>query len=228
MSREISEGDRQEALGRANIHSPFLRDAIRARSEIVDAFLDRGAAAAAELALASEGRDLESTLRGKRQGVALAAALGDLSGELSLEAVTALLSGFADSAIDEAVRLAHVGARSRRRAGRLRGHRHGQARQQRAQLQLGRRSPAAVRSGNNAQAQPRRRWRGRGSGGPADHRNPAEAHRGWVRAASRSPAAAFARSHSDRAAGERGHFALRIERAAVGASGLHPGPSCRR
>jgi len=46
---------------------------------------------------------LERALRRRRHGLALAVALGDLAGELPLERVTALLSDFADAAIDEAV-----------------------------------------------------------------------------------------------------------------------------
>ncbi len=42
-------------------------------------------------------------MRRERSGLALAVALGDLSGELTLESVTRLLSDFADRAIDEAV-----------------------------------------------------------------------------------------------------------------------------
>src|SRR5438093_1081829 len=70
---------------------------------IADRFLSAGAEAAAELALAAESEDLEAELRRRRHGLALAVALGDLAGELSLEVVTRLLSDFADSAIDRAV-----------------------------------------------------------------------------------------------------------------------------
>ncbi len=63
-----------------------------------------GARAAAQLALESGGDGIDARLRRQRLGLALAVALGDLSGELSLEEVTRLLSDFADKAIDEAVR----------------------------------------------------------------------------------------------------------------------------
>src|SRR5260221_5394014 len=104
MSRESSTNDRTVALRRACEHSPFLRDSVNARPEIVDAFLTLGASAAANLALQSAGDDLGASLRRQRRGLALAVALGDLSGELSLEQVTGMLSDFADSAIDQAVR----------------------------------------------------------------------------------------------------------------------------
>src|SRR5262249_14771131 len=61
---------------------------------------------AAEQALSLDGDGLDAKLRRRRHGLALAVALGDLSGELPLEEVTRLLSDFADSAIDEAIRAA--------------------------------------------------------------------------------------------------------------------------
>jgi glutamate-ammonia-ligase adenylyltransferase len=106
MSRQISTVERADALRRANEYSPFLREAIRTRGEIAEAFSSEDAATAAQLALAADGKDLDGRLRRQRQGLALAVALGDLSGELALEDVTRLLSDFADRAIDEAVRRA--------------------------------------------------------------------------------------------------------------------------
>ena len=96
---------REDAVARARDHSPFLRDAMAARPEVTQLFLECGAAAAAAHALDSIGADLPITsrLRIQRHGLALAVALGDLAGELPLEQVTALLSDFADSAIDQAV-----------------------------------------------------------------------------------------------------------------------------
>ena len=104
MSRDCTSGERGEALRRASGHSPFLRESIASRPEIADAFLSLGSGAATELALQSTGGDLSATLRRQRQGLALAVALGDLSGEFSLDQVTQLLSTFADQAIDAAVR----------------------------------------------------------------------------------------------------------------------------
>ena len=93
-------------MRRAEEHSPFLRDLLTARAAIADAFLKLGPTAAADLALKSTHEDLGVALRRCRQGLALAVALGDLSGELTLEQVTRLLSDFADEAIDQAVRTA--------------------------------------------------------------------------------------------------------------------------
>ena len=106
MSRDFPASVRSAALSRASDHSPFLRDSIAVRSDIADSFVSEGAPAAAAIALRLQGDDLSASLRRRRQGLALAVALGDLSGELSLEQVTRLLSDFADSAIDQAVRAA--------------------------------------------------------------------------------------------------------------------------
>ena len=103
MNRPDSGSGREQAIERAERFSPFLRDALEARPEIADRFRDQGAKAAAEIALGEADPDLGVVLRRQRLGLALAVALGDLSGELSLEGVTALLSDFADQAIDRAV-----------------------------------------------------------------------------------------------------------------------------
>jgi len=103
MIRDRAPDARADAARRAESHSPFLRDAMRARGDIVDRYLAAGAEAAAELALQSAGDGIEPTLRRQRHALALAVALGDLSGELLLEHVTRLLSDFADRAIDQAI-----------------------------------------------------------------------------------------------------------------------------
>jgi glutamate-ammonia-ligase adenylyltransferase len=102
---------RLDALTRAERHSPFLRGSLLARPDVGETFLARGPAAAIGLALTARSKDLEGELRVQRRGLALALALGDLAGELSLEAVTAALSNFADQSIDRAVRLA-IGERT--------------------------------------------------------------------------------------------------------------------
>lgn len=106
LARQLSTCGRDDAVRRAREHSPFLRQAVEARRDIVDAFMANGAAAAAKLALALAQGGIDSRLRRQRHGLALAVALGDLAGELALEQVTALLSDFADCAIDEAVKAA--------------------------------------------------------------------------------------------------------------------------
>ena len=106
MRQDDRTASSDDALQRAMEHSPFLRDAIEARGDIVTVFREGGAALAATMALGSSAETLEGRLRRQRTGLALAVALGDLAGELSLEEVTRLLSDFADGAIDEAVRAA--------------------------------------------------------------------------------------------------------------------------
>ena len=107
MSRDGSTaaaGLRDAAIARARDHSPFLREAMLLDPEIADSFRANGAEAAVSLALGSASDlPVESQLRKRRHGLALAVALGDLAGELPLERVTALLSDFADDAIDQAV-----------------------------------------------------------------------------------------------------------------------------
>ena len=95
---------RESAVRLATAHSPFLREALAARPDIGEAFLDRGGMTAAEFALAgASDLPVDRRLRQRRHALALAVALGDLAGELPLEDVTRLLSDFADRAIDEAV-----------------------------------------------------------------------------------------------------------------------------
>jgi [glutamine synthetase] adenylyltransferase / [glutamine synthetase]-adenylyl-L-tyrosine phosphorylase len=98
--------NRQEAVDRANRHAPFLRDSIRALPRILDAFFTEGAQAAAAQAVQSGAETTGAELRRRRRSLALAVALGDLSGELDLEEVTALLSDFADQSIDRAIEAA--------------------------------------------------------------------------------------------------------------------------
>lgn len=72
--------------------------------EIASAFQGLGAEAAAQLALGiGLELSLERSVRRRRHALALAVALGDLAGEFPLERVTALLSDFADLAIDQAI-----------------------------------------------------------------------------------------------------------------------------
>jgi glutamate-ammonia-ligase adenylyltransferase len=106
MNRRIASTRREDALRRAGAHSPFLREAIASHRTIADTFEQSGAVAAVGLALQAAGEDVGGALRRQRLGLALASALGDLAGELSLEEVTRLLSDFADHAIDAAVRTA--------------------------------------------------------------------------------------------------------------------------
>ncbi|MEO7187042.1 MAG: glutamine-synthetase adenylyltransferase, partial [Sphingomicrobium sp.] len=71
-------------------------------------FSRSGARAAIEESLRAKADNVGVELRRQRQGLALAVALGDLSGELGLEEVTRALSDFADSAIHRSVEAALI------------------------------------------------------------------------------------------------------------------------
>jgi glutamate-ammonia-ligase adenylyltransferase len=101
---QVSPAKRRDAVIRAQSHSQFLREALRLYPEVGDAFAAGGAVDAVTIALETAADlPLGRRLRRRRHALALAVALGDLSGELSLEEVTGLLSDFADAAIDQAV-----------------------------------------------------------------------------------------------------------------------------
>ena len=91
------------AVDRARRFAPFLRSAAEALPGVVECFLDDGASAAVALALVAGSGEVPARLRQQRRALALAVALGDLSGEFTLEQVTAILSRFADEALDSVV-----------------------------------------------------------------------------------------------------------------------------
>jgi glutamate-ammonia-ligase adenylyltransferase len=104
--KKAGPANRLDAIERAGKHAPFLREAMAARPDIVESFLGSGPESAAAQALQSGGETVEAELRRRRRALSLAVALGDLSGELPLERVTALLSGFAETAIERAIEAA--------------------------------------------------------------------------------------------------------------------------
>ncbi len=106
MKRDATTAARDDALSRARRHSPFLREAIAARPDLVEKFLSDGSETVIPAALAAGGESADAELRRRRLGLALAVSLGDLAGELTLEQVTAALSSFADHAIGRAVEVA--------------------------------------------------------------------------------------------------------------------------
>ena len=103
MADTHSNAARNEALNRAKAHAPFLRDAIPAFPHIAMHFVQDGVETAIRAALSLDGATIAQCLRRQRRALALAVALGDLSGELELEALTGALSDFADRAIDTAL-----------------------------------------------------------------------------------------------------------------------------
>src|SRR5215208_6329294 len=69
---------RLDALRRAELCSPFLREALRALPDVAHAFERSGAESAVKLALSATDEDLGVELRRQRLGLALSVALGDL------------------------------------------------------------------------------------------------------------------------------------------------------
>jgi glutamate-ammonia-ligase adenylyltransferase len=97
-----------EALARARAHSPYLRRLANRETQVAAA-LDVGdmpAALAFGAAQAPADEAVGAELRREKRRLALAVAVGDLSGIFSLEEVTGHLSRFADSALDRAIKAA--------------------------------------------------------------------------------------------------------------------------
>lgn len=92
------------AIERAETYSPFLRQAMRLRPDVVDSLAREGLAAmlAAAETVGRDDPDVARALRRERQAVALGVALADLAGA-SFETVTRALSDFADRALDRAI-----------------------------------------------------------------------------------------------------------------------------
>lgn len=91
------------ALARAQANSSFLAQLIERHPKLV-ALLEKGDFdTALASALAVQADDVGTTLRKQRQGVALVAAIADLSGAWDLGQVTRALSDFADNALDVAI-----------------------------------------------------------------------------------------------------------------------------
>ncbi|MCJ7421663.1 bifunctional [glutamate--ammonia ligase]-adenylyl-L-tyrosine phosphorylase/[glutamate--ammonia-ligase] adenylyltransferase [Sphingomicrobium astaxanthinifaciens] len=101
MSR--NRNDRHAAWARAEAHAPFLRAAGARQAGVLETFLEAGSEAAVAAAMALECDGIGAQLRCRRDALALAVALADLSGEWGLEPVTRALSDFADMAIDRAL-----------------------------------------------------------------------------------------------------------------------------
>ena len=94
--------NRQGASSAPEAFAPFLREATLAFPDLVEAFAAK-ARRGRRRALTPPATTSATELRRRRHGLALAVALGDLAGEFDLEQVTAMLSDFADDAIDRAL-----------------------------------------------------------------------------------------------------------------------------
>lgn len=92
------------AVARAEAHSPFLRGLLLREPELLDMISSVGFEAALAHAIGRLDSDNPApSLRRSRGGVALVAALGDLSGAWPLEQVTTALTDFADRALQFAI-----------------------------------------------------------------------------------------------------------------------------
>ena len=96
MKSTVPTDGRTDAIERASRFAPFLRDGLLAFPDIADRFATDGPDAAVAQALKLEGASVGEALRHQRRALALSVALGDLSGELSLERLTGALSDFAE------------------------------------------------------------------------------------------------------------------------------------
>ena len=106
MNATVGQGTRDETLARAERYSPFLRTMLAAFPEVGRTFERDGPDAAVAAALSIDAPSTAERLRRRRSALALAVALADLAREKPLEWVTAVLSDFADDAMDEALRTA--------------------------------------------------------------------------------------------------------------------------
>jgi len=98
----------QAALERALAHAPYLRRLSSREPEIQAALAAGDLSAALDLCgdSAAIPGSVASQLRRKKRRLALALAVGDLAGVLTLEEVTSSLSRFADHALDRAIEAA--------------------------------------------------------------------------------------------------------------------------
>ena len=94
----------QSAINRAAAHAPFLALAMQRRPDLGGLLADgRGEEALAATRI-TDSEDEGIALRRERLGLALVLGVGDLAGAFPLDRVMAELSGFADRALDTAMR----------------------------------------------------------------------------------------------------------------------------
>ncbi len=91
------------ALARAARHAPFLAAAMHRQPQVCAALVSGDLAGALTSADAPVDGNVRRQLRIRRDRLALAVAVGDLAGALSLESVMTALSDFADQALDTAI-----------------------------------------------------------------------------------------------------------------------------
>lgn len=104
---ENREPDWASALHRARAHAPFLARALDRQADLAGLLAAGEGAAALDWARAQGAHpDPEVALRRERLALATALAVGDLAGAFPLAVVVGELTGFADRALDRAIRTA--------------------------------------------------------------------------------------------------------------------------
>ena len=99
--------DWDSALDRARTHAPFLARSLERQPDLAGLLAaGEGAAALAWARAQGENPDTEVALRRERLALAAALAVGDLAGAFPLAQVVGELTGFADRALDRAIRTA--------------------------------------------------------------------------------------------------------------------------
>jgi glutamate-ammonia-ligase adenylyltransferase len=99
--------DWTDALHRARSHAPFLARALDRQPELAALLAaGEGEGALAWARVQADHRDTQVALRRERLALAAALAVGDLAGAFPLAAVVGELTGFADRALDRAIRTA--------------------------------------------------------------------------------------------------------------------------
>ncbi|MDJ0641401.1 MAG: bifunctional [glutamate--ammonia ligase]-adenylyl-L-tyrosine phosphorylase/[glutamate--ammonia-ligase] adenylyltransferase [Erythrobacter sp.] len=99
--------DWEDALERARTHAPFLARSLDRQPELAE-LLKHGdeEGAFAWIRASSAGCNVDEALRRERLALATAVAIGDMAGAFSLDRVVRELTGFADRALDCAIRTA--------------------------------------------------------------------------------------------------------------------------
>jgi glutamate-ammonia-ligase adenylyltransferase len=92
-----------DALERAIAHAPYLRGLAAREGDIAEALAASDLPRALAMAAEDGGAAIAASLRREKRRLALAIAVGDLAGALTLEDVTGLLSDLADRALDRAI-----------------------------------------------------------------------------------------------------------------------------
>jgi [glutamine synthetase] adenylyltransferase / [glutamine synthetase]-adenylyl-L-tyrosine phosphorylase len=99
----MSQAAIREALTRAQTNSPFLARLIATQSDLVTLISSGDFDGALAAARTGKSLDIAANLRLQRNAIALVTAIADLSGQWNLAQVTAVLSDFADAALDAAI-----------------------------------------------------------------------------------------------------------------------------